>query len=84
MMLRHYLRFAVRGLARQKLHSILAVAVLTLGLTCFIGAAVFVLYLDSYDSQFRGSKRLQVVYEGIVRPLTGFSGLGPGTDSQLA
>lgn len=83
-MLRHYLRFAVHGLARQKLYSILAIAVLTLGLTCFIGAAVFVLYLDSYDSQFRGSKRLQVVYEGIVRPLTGFSGLGPGADSQLA
>jgi len=37
-MLRHYLRFAVRGLARQKLHASLAVAVLTLGLTCFLGA----------------------------------------------
>jgi len=83
-MLRHYLRFALRGLARQKLHACLAIAVLTLGLTCFLGAAVFVLYIDSYDAQFHGSDRLQVVYQRADRNASGRSSrVAERSDAQL-
>jgi len=82
-MFRHYLGFAVRRLAQHSLHSCLAIAVLTLGLTCFVGAVVIALYIDSYDAQFRGSERLEVVYERFGAPGPGSLGMGQGTDEQL-
>jgi putative ABC transport system permease protein len=80
-MLRHYLSFAIRGIARQKLHSCLSIAVLTLGLTCFIGAAAIVLYIDGYEAHFPGAERLEVIYQGLGG--ADRSAMGPGTDDQL-
>src|SRR5262245_27105856 len=82
-MLRHYLRFALRGLARQKLHSCLAIAVLTLGLTCFIGAAVILLHVDSYDARFGGADRLVAIYQSLVFPPGARSSMVQGTDEDL-
>ncbi|HET7133267.1 MAG TPA: ABC transporter permease, partial [Gammaproteobacteria bacterium] len=82
-MLHHYLRFALRAFARQKLHACLAVAVLTLGLTCFLGAAVIVLFVNSYDAQFGGANRLVAVYQSLAFPPGAPASMVQGTDEDL-
>src|SRR5687767_10045575 len=84
-MLGHYVATVLRALARQVSHTSLTVAVLALGLTCFLAIGVFLLYVDSFDRQFPAYDRIHVVYQSISRPAPGFSvSLGPGSVPLLA
>jgi putative ABC transport system permease protein len=71
--LSHYLAVALRNFARYPLHTGLTIAVLALGLVCFIAAALFVLHLDSFDRQFPSSDRIYVVYQSSEWPANGVS-----------
>ena len=64
-MLRHHLRASLRSFARHPVHCGLSIAVLTLGLTCFITAGLFARYVDTFDSALPNSSRIYVVYQSI-------------------
>ena len=72
-MLRHYVTVALRGFVKYRLHSAVSVAVLALGLTCFIAAYLFVSYLRSYDRHFVNAERIHVIFQGMEGPSMGFS-----------
>ena len=72
-MLSHDLAIAFRGLTRQRLHTLLTVAVLALGLACFIAAEVFAMYLDSFDRHLPNSERIHVLYQASEAPANGYS-----------
>ena len=69
-MVRHDLVVALRRIGRQRLYSALGVAVLTLGIACFLAAYIFVSYLRSYDSNFANADRAYVVAQSM-RPRAG-------------
>lgn len=71
-MLAHYLKIALRNLARHRLHTAVSVVVLTLGLTCFLAAYLVVSYLRSYDRHFANADRSYVVFQGMHGPKIGF------------
>jgi hypothetical protein len=71
-LLRHYLVVAIRNLARQRLHSALSILVLALGLTCFLAASLFALYLDSFERGFAKHDRTYVLYQNSSWPQIGY------------
>ena len=71
-MLGHYLVVAIRNLARQRLHSALSILVLALGLTCFLAASLFALYLDSFERGFAKRDRTYVLYQSGSWPQIGY------------
>ena len=62
-MLTHYLLIAARNLERHRFTTIVAVAGLALGLACFIGARLFVSYVDGAERHFPNAERIYVVYQ---------------------
>jgi putative ABC transport system permease protein len=54
-----------RGLARHPWHVALSIAVLTLGLTCFIATGLFLAYLDGFDRELPNSERIYAVYQSF-------------------
>jgi putative ABC transport system permease protein len=61
--IRHDLTIALRRFARQRFHTFVGVAVLTLGLACFVAANLFVTYVQSYDTEWANGDRIHVVAE---------------------
>src|SRR5262245_5815451 len=70
-MLLHHFRTALRSFARQPVHCGLSIAVLTLGLTCFIAAGLFARYVDTFDSALPSSDRIYVIYQSLDLPANG-------------
>ena len=64
-MLAHYFTVAYRNLLRNRLHALINVVGLALGLMCFVGAYVFVNYSRSFDTQFENSDRIYTLYNGV-------------------
>jgi putative ABC transport system permease protein len=64
-MFSHYFVVAYRNLLRNKLHALINIVGLGLGLACFVGAYVFVDYTRSFDSQFEKSSRIYTLYNGF-------------------
>jgi len=64
----HHLGGIGRAFARYPWHVALSIAVLTLGLTCFIAAGLFARYVASFDSTLPHSDRIYVVYQSIDLP----------------
>jgi putative ABC transport system permease protein len=62
-MLTHDLTMAMRRLLQQRFHTAVGVAVLTLGLLCFVAANLFVNYVRSYDTHWSNSERIYIVAE---------------------
>jgi putative ABC transport system permease protein len=62
-MFKHDLTVALRRFARQRFHTVIGAAVLTLGLVCFVAANLFVGYVRSYDTHWANSERIYVVAE---------------------
>ena len=84
-MLVHHLKSAVRAFLVRKLHTLVNVLGLALGFTCFLGAYVFVHYVESGDMHFQHADRIHVVYqrqinESFPQRTVG----GPLTTSRLA
>jgi hypothetical protein len=69
--LRQDLTFALRSLARRPLQSALRVAVLALGLFCFVAAHVFAGYFRNYDRNWAKADRIYALFEGIDTPQVG-------------
>ncbi len=65
-MLAHYFTFAYRNLVRNKLHTLINIVGLGLGLMCFVGAYLFVDYTRSFESQFENSDRIYTIYAGTL------------------
>ncbi len=61
-MLTHYFMVAYRNLLRNKLHTLINIVGLALGLMCFVSAYVFVDYTRSFDTQFENSDRIYTLY----------------------
>ncbi|HEU4619710.1 MAG TPA: ABC transporter permease [Gammaproteobacteria bacterium] len=59
--LRHDFTIALRRIASQRLYSALGVAVLTLGIVCFIATHLFVSYIGSYDRNFANADRTYAI-----------------------
>ena len=62
-MLKHDLTIALRRAMRHCFHTSVGVAVLTLGLICFIAANLFVSYVRNYDRHWPNADRIYVVVE---------------------
>lgn len=62
-MLTHYLKTVWRSFLARKLHTLVNVFGLTLGFTCFIGAFLFVHYVESADRHFPNMDRIHVVFQ---------------------
>src|SRR5262245_45639642 len=62
-MLGHYVAVALRLSARRPFHTVLTVLVLVLGLTCFLGAALFARWLGSFDRGWALADRTYVLYQ---------------------
>ena len=60
----HYLKTAWRSFLARKLHSLVNVLGLALGFTCFMGAHVFVQYVENADQHFPNADRIHVVFQG--------------------
>ena len=67
-MLKHDLTIALRRFARQRFHTAVGVAVLTLGLVCFVAANLVVSYLHNYDRRWQNADRIYVVVERLRVP----------------
>src|SRR5262245_22151630 len=67
-MLRHHFRTTLRSFARHPVHCGLSIAVLTLGLSCFIAAGLFARYVESFDSTLPHADRIYVVYQSLDLP----------------
>ncbi len=59
----HFLQTARRSFLARKLHTLVNVLGLTLGFTCFIGAYVFVHYVENADQHFPDVDRIHVVFQ---------------------
>ena len=70
-MLGHYVAIALRGFGRHKVHTLLGVLSLALGLWTFTSAFVAVRYLDSSESSFPDAERIYTLYQQIS-----FGGIG--------
>jgi putative ABC transport system permease protein len=64
-MLKHDLTMALRRLRRQKFQTAVGVAVLTLGLLCFVAANLLVSYVRNYDTHWSNSDRMYIVAERV-------------------
>jgi putative ABC transport system permease protein len=64
-MLGHDLTIALRRLLRHKFHTAVGVAVLALGLLCFVAANLFVSYVRNYDAHWPNSDRIYIVAERV-------------------
>ena len=62
-MLFHFLETARRSFLARKLHTAVNVLGLALGFTCFIGAYVFVHYVENADQHFPNADRIHVVFQ---------------------
>jgi putative ABC transport system permease protein len=62
-MLKHDLTLALRRLLQQRFHTAVGVAVLTLGLVCFLAANLFVSYVRNYDRHWPNADRTYIVAE---------------------
>jgi len=87
-MFKHDLAIALRRFARQRFHTAVGVAVLTLGLVCFIAANLFVSYVRGYDRHWPNADRIYVVAERIRAPQFGVTpsfdtGTAPPVAEQL-
>jgi putative ABC transport system permease protein len=84
-MLKHDLTIAVRRLLQQRFHAGIGVAVLTLGLVCFIAANRFVSYLLNYDRHWPNADRIYVVAERMRAADFGLSpAFDAGSDAPVA
>ncbi|HEX5046276.1 MAG TPA: ABC transporter permease [Gammaproteobacteria bacterium] len=70
-MLGHHLGVTWRVLRRRPLHAALSIAVLTLGLTCFLAAGLFARYLDGFDRAFPSADRIYVLHQSFDAPANG-------------
>ena len=70
-MLAHDFTIALRRFARQRFHTAVGVAVLTVGLVCFIAANLFVSYVRGYDRHWPNADRIYVVAERMRAPQFG-------------
>jgi putative ABC transport system permease protein len=87
-MLAHDLTIALRRFARQRFHTAVGVAVLTLGLVCFIAANLFVSYVRGYDRHWPNADRIYVIAERVRAPQFGVTpsfdtGTAPPVAEQL-
>jgi hypothetical protein len=64
-MLTNDLTIALRRLLRAKFHTAVGVAVLALGLFCFVAANLFVSYVRNYDTHWSNSDRVYIVAERV-------------------
>ena len=64
-MFTHYLRTAWRSLLARKLHTLVNVFGLALGFACFVGAYVFVHYVESADQHFPNADRIHIVFQEV-------------------
>jgi putative ABC transport system permease protein len=84
-MLNHDLTIALRRLMQQRFHTGIGVAVLTLGLMCFLAASLFVSYVNNFDRHFANAARIYVVAERMsasafnLRPM-----FDSGSDAPIA
>jgi putative ABC transport system permease protein len=76
-MLKHHLLVALRQVAGQRLHTLINVAGLSVGLACFILIGLFVAHEWSYDRQWAQSER-------IYRLSRDFYGTAQSTEARLA
>ncbi len=60
-MLLHDAVVALRRIAKRRLESALGIAVLALGLVCFIATYIFVGYVRGYDRGFANADRAYVI-----------------------
>jgi putative ABC transport system permease protein len=72
-MLAHDLAVALRRLGRQRLHTVVCVLVLALGLVGFISANLFVSYVRNYDRHFSAADRMYVIAERIRSSAFGYN-----------
>jgi putative ABC transport system permease protein len=72
-MFSHYFAVTLGVFAQHRLHTSLTIGILTLGFSCFLSTLVFVLYLDSFDRQFKNSERIYVIYQSSVWPTANVS-----------
>jgi putative ABC transport system permease protein len=77
-LLGHYLTIALRGFAHHKVHALLGILSLALGLMTFTAAFVLVEYLASSESYFPDASRIYTVYQqlsfgGLPLPLSPMS-----------
>ena len=84
-MLIHHLRTTWRSFLTRKLHTLVNVIGLALGFTCFVGAYVFVHYVESADRHFSNADRIHVVFQQSYVELLNFDlGAMPLSSSRLA
>lgn len=84
-MLKHDLMIALRRCARQRFHTAVGVAVLALGLVCFIATNLFVSYVRNFDRQWPNADRAYVVAERTdARDFGLISGYGTRSDGVVA
>ena len=57
-MFKHYLKIAIRSLARDKMYSLINLFGLTVGVTCFIFIALYVKFELSYDQHHENIDRI--------------------------
>lgn len=62
-MYRNYFRISFRNLLRQKLYSVINIGGLSLGLTCFIIAMLYVQHELSYDLFYKNADRIYRIYQ---------------------
>lgn len=52
---------------RDRLHTVVSVVTLALGIACFLAAYLFVSHMQSYDRQFQNADRIYAVYQRVSR-----------------
>lgn len=62
-MFQNYFKIASRNLLKQKLYSVINIAGLTLGLTCFMVILLYVQHEFSYDNFYPNTQRIHRVYQ---------------------
>ncbi len=84
-MLEHDLMISFRRFARQRLHSAIGVAVLALGLVCFIATHLFVSYVRNYDRHWPNADKIYVVAERMRASAFGLTPIfDSGSDAPIA
>ena len=84
-MLKHDFTMALRRCAKQRFHTGVGVAVLTLGLVCFISANVFVGYVRNFDRHWSNADRTYVVAERLQASAYGLTpSFDTGSDAPIA
>jgi putative ABC transport system permease protein len=83
--LKHDLIIALRRLLQQRFHTVVGVAVLALGLVCFLAANLFVSYVRNYDRHWPDADRIYVVAERMHASDFGLSAIfDSGSDAPIA